>query len=152
MSISMAAAQQGAVNAGAVDASTILAEVESLGARIGRVRAAIGRVIFGQDEVVDQTLITLLSAGHVLLVGVPGLGKSRLVETLGIGELVTIDEANYVERAVRLCRDSAWNAQIRERISRARTAMYDDARPVRALEAFLERVTRGEPVSSAWPM
>ena len=66
------------------DASTILAEVEALGARIGRVRAAIGRVIFGQDEVVDQTLITLLSGGHVLLVGVPGLGKSRLVETLGI--------------------------------------------------------------------
>ena len=41
-------------------------------------------MIFGQDEVVDQTLITLLSGGHVLLVGVPGLGKSRLVETLGV--------------------------------------------------------------------
>jgi MoxR-like ATPase len=84
MSMSMAAAQQAAASAGSVDASTILAEVEALGGRIGRVRAAIGRVIFGQDEVVDQTLITLLSAGHVLLVGVPGLGKSRLVETLGI--------------------------------------------------------------------
>jgi MoxR-like ATPase len=84
MSISMAAAQQGAGIAGSVDASTILAEVEALGGRIGKVRAAIGRVIFGQDEVVDQTLITLLSGGHVLLVGVPGLGKSRLVETLGI--------------------------------------------------------------------
>ena len=47
-------------------------------------RAAIGRVIFGQDEVIDETLITLLSGGHVLLVGVPGLGKSRLVETLGV--------------------------------------------------------------------
>ena len=46
-------------------------------------RAQIGRVIFGQPEVVDQTLITLLSGGHVLLVGVPGLGKSTLVETLG---------------------------------------------------------------------
>jgi MoxR-like ATPase len=80
----MASAQQGAMNAGSVDASTILGEVEALGVRIGGVRAAIGRVIFGQDEVVDQTLITLLSGGHVLLVGVPGLGKSRLVETLGI--------------------------------------------------------------------
>ncbi|MCW3477590.1 MoxR family ATPase [Rhodovastum sp. RN2-1] len=60
----------------------ILAEVELLGARIAAVRAQIGRAIYGQQEVVDQTLITLLSGGHVLLVGVPGLGKSRLVETL----------------------------------------------------------------------
>src|SRR5580693_5552019 len=79
MSVSMAVTQQGAI-----DPTTILAEVEALGARIGRVRAAIGRVIFGQDEVVDQTLITLLSGGHALLVGVPGLAKTRLVETLGI--------------------------------------------------------------------
>ena len=79
MSVSMVPTPQGAI-----DASTILAEVEALGLRIGRVRAAIGRVIFGQDEVVDQTLITLLSGGHALLVGVPGLGKSRLVETLGV--------------------------------------------------------------------
>ncbi|HVB69723.1 MAG TPA: MoxR family ATPase [Acetobacteraceae bacterium] len=67
-----------------MDRGAILAEVEALGARVANVRAAIGRVIFGQDEVVDQTLITLLSGGHVLLVGVPGLGKSRLVETLGV--------------------------------------------------------------------
>jgi MoxR-like ATPase len=68
----------------ATEQGAILAEVEALGARVARVRAAISRVIFGQDEVVDQTLITLLSGGHVLLVGVPGLGKSRLVETLGV--------------------------------------------------------------------
>ena len=66
------------------DPNAILAATEALGARIVQVRAAIGHVIFGQDEVVDQTLITLLSGGHVLLVGVPGLGKSRLVETLGV--------------------------------------------------------------------
>jgi MoxR-like ATPase len=66
------------------DPSAILGAVEALGSRIAQVRAAVGKVIFGQDEVVDQTLITLLSGGHVLLVGVPGLGKSRLVETLGV--------------------------------------------------------------------
>ncbi len=60
----------------------ILADVERLGARIASVRTQIGRAIYGQQEVVDQALITMLSGGHVLVVGVPGLGKSRLVETL----------------------------------------------------------------------
>ncbi|MDJ0948950.1 MAG: MoxR family ATPase [Alphaproteobacteria bacterium] len=46
-------------------------------------RAAIGEVIFGQSEVIDETLITLLSGGHALLIGLPGLAKTRLVETLG---------------------------------------------------------------------
>jgi MoxR-like ATPase len=64
--------------------SDIVAEVEVLGTRIAAVRAQIGKVILGQDEVVDETLITLLSGGHVLLVGVPGLGKSKLVETLAV--------------------------------------------------------------------
>src|SRR3546814_8354595 len=40
-------------------------------------------LIFGQQAVVDQTLITLLAGGHGLLIGVPGLAKTRLVETLG---------------------------------------------------------------------
>ncbi len=66
------------------DAQAALADIEALGARIARVRASVGRVIFGQHDVVDQALITLLSGGHALLVGVPGLGKSRLVETLGV--------------------------------------------------------------------
>ncbi|MGH7068655.1 MAG: AAA family ATPase [Acetobacteraceae bacterium] len=60
-----------------------VAEIEALELRMQAVRTELGRVIFGQDTVVEQTLITLLSGGHVLLVGVPGLGKTRLVETLG---------------------------------------------------------------------
>ena len=87
MSASMAVAPQGAGPAGPVaipdDPAEILRQVDALRGRIALVRTAIGQVIYGQDEVIDQTLITLLSGGHVLLVGVPGLGKSRLVETLG---------------------------------------------------------------------
>ena len=60
-----------------------LAEIEALAPRLATIRAEIGRAIFGQDAVVAQTLITLLAGGHVLLVGVPGLGKTLLVETLG---------------------------------------------------------------------
>jgi MoxR-like ATPase len=61
----------------------LVAEIEALGQRAAAARAEVGRIIFGQDEVVDQVLICLLSGGHVLLVGVPGLGKTLLVETLG---------------------------------------------------------------------
>ena len=57
--------------------------VDRLGQKIIDSRAEIGRVIFGQTDVVEETLVTLLAGGHVLLIGVPGLGKTRLVETLG---------------------------------------------------------------------
>src|SRR5450755_609828 len=49
-----------------------------------KVRAGLNAVIFGQDEVIEQTLVTLLAGGHGLLIGVPGLAKTKLVETLGI--------------------------------------------------------------------
>jgi MoxR-like ATPase len=66
------------------DPAALVAEVEALGARLARVREEIGRVIFGQEQVIDRVLVTLLSGGHVLLVGVPGLGKTKLVETLAV--------------------------------------------------------------------
>ncbi len=61
----------------------LVADVEALGQRATAARAEVGRIIFGQEEVVDQVMISLLAGGHVLLVGVPGLGKTLLVETLG---------------------------------------------------------------------
>ena len=53
-------------------------------ARMVRARGEIGRLIFGQDRVVEETLITLLAGGHALLIGVPGLAKTRLAQTLGV--------------------------------------------------------------------
>ncbi len=52
--------------------------------RVNAARESIGNVIFGQKQVVDHTLTTLLAGGHGLLIGVPGLAKTKLVETLGI--------------------------------------------------------------------
>ncbi|MBN9084253.1 MAG: AAA family ATPase [Rhizobiales bacterium 62-17] len=51
--------------------------------KVAAARAAIGTVIFGQTQVVEETLVTLIAGGHGLLVGVPGLAKTKLVETLG---------------------------------------------------------------------
>ncbi|MBI3516186.1 MAG: MoxR family ATPase [Proteobacteria bacterium] len=62
----------------------LVGEIETLGATLARVRESVGRVIFGQQQVIDQALITLLAGGHTLLIGVPGLAKTRLVETLGV--------------------------------------------------------------------
>src|SRR5438128_4366122 len=62
----------------------IIRSAEGTAAAIKAARSAIQSVIFGQESVVDATLITLLSGGHGLLVGVPGLAKTKLVETLGI--------------------------------------------------------------------
>ena len=62
----------------------IVAEIERLGDRLTAARANISKVIFGQSHVIDLSLTTLLSGGHALLIGVPGLGKTRLVETIGL--------------------------------------------------------------------
>src|SRR5215469_494217 len=59
-------------------------DVDATLERIAAARAEIGAVIFGQERVVDLTLATLLAGGHGLLIGVPGLAKTKLVETLGI--------------------------------------------------------------------
>ncbi len=62
---------------------TLIADADRLAASVAAARREIGRVILGQADVVEQTLVALLAGGHALLVGVPGLGKTLLVETLG---------------------------------------------------------------------
>jgi MoxR-like ATPase len=61
----------------------IVADLESAGERLVKAREAIGRVIFGQDDVVEQVLVAILGGGHALLVGAPGLAKTKLATTLG---------------------------------------------------------------------
>jgi MoxR-like ATPase len=62
----------------------IVRAAETTAAHVRAAKDAIGGVIFGQEKVVEQALITVLSGGHALLVGVPGLAKTKLVETMGI--------------------------------------------------------------------
>lgn len=62
--------------------SQVVDEVARLNSRLAQARNVIGRVIFGQTKVIDDSIITLLAGGHALLIGVPGLAKTRLVQTL----------------------------------------------------------------------
>jgi MoxR-like ATPase len=61
----------------------VVQRIEAAGERMMRVHKAASSVIFGQDLVIERTLVTLLAGGHALLIGVPGLAKTLLVETLG---------------------------------------------------------------------
>ena len=56
--------------------------VEQATAQMARVREEISKIIVGQREVIEGVLICLLAGGHVLLEGVPGLGKTTLLRTL----------------------------------------------------------------------
>ncbi|WP_373050128.1 AAA family ATPase [Thalassovita aquimarina] len=64
------------------DANDLLAEIEALEVKLAEAKASITRRFIGQEHVVDLTLSALLCGGHALLIGLPGLGKTRLVDTL----------------------------------------------------------------------
>ncbi len=61
----------------------IVEQIGQAAERLQKVRAETARVIYGQEEVVELALIAVLAGGHALLVGVPGLAKTLLVNTLG---------------------------------------------------------------------
>jgi MoxR-like ATPase len=61
----------------------IVPRLEAAAHQVQRAHKSAASVIYGQDVVIERTLITLLSGGHALLIGVPGLAKTLLVDTLG---------------------------------------------------------------------
>ena len=61
----------------------VIAELEAATERLTTARAELGRIIFGQDEVINLTMTALLAGGHALLIGVPGLAKTKLAGALG---------------------------------------------------------------------
>ena len=64
------------------DTAALVAEIETLGHRLAEAKASINQRFIGQERVVDLVLGAMLCGGHALLVGLPGLGKTRLVDTL----------------------------------------------------------------------
>jgi MoxR-like ATPase len=66
-----------------LDDKAVIAAAERALADIAAIRREVAKVIFGQEGVVEKTLLAVFSGGHSLLVGVPGLAKTKLVSTLG---------------------------------------------------------------------
>lgn len=64
------------------DAADLVVEIEAVEAKLAEAKQSITRRFIGQEQVVDLTLSALLCGGHALLIGLPGLGKTRLVDTL----------------------------------------------------------------------
>ncbi|WP_386679588.1 AAA family ATPase [Loktanella sp. R86503] len=64
------------------DTDDLVTQIETLGQKLAQARASIASRFLGQDRVVDLTLTALICGGHAVLIGLPGLGKTRLVDTL----------------------------------------------------------------------
>mgnify|MGYP000132628750 FL=1 len=67
----------------AEDNSAIVAEAEAAGETLEKVKTEIGKAVFGQERVIELAMAAVLAGGHALLIGAPGLAKTRLVEAIG---------------------------------------------------------------------
>ncbi len=65
-----------------VNPDQLVTDIEKLGTKLAKARESIGKRFIGQPRVVDLTLTALICGGHAVLIGLPGLGKTRLVDTL----------------------------------------------------------------------
>jgi predicted O-linked N-acetylglucosamine transferase (SPINDLY family) len=65
---------------------------------------------------------------------------SGILDRMGLSDLVARNEEDYIEFAVKLASDAAYRQEVRARMEQARPILYNDLEPVRALEAFLEKV------------
>jgi MoxR-like ATPase len=66
-----------------ITTDALIADADTTIGELARVREELGRIVLGQEMVIEQTLTTLLAGGHGLLVGAPGLAKTRLMQALG---------------------------------------------------------------------
>jgi MoxR-like ATPase len=66
-----------------VNTDAIVAEAEAATQVLAQVKAEIGKAVFGQERVIELSLAAVLAGGHALLIGAPGLAKTRLVEAMG---------------------------------------------------------------------
>jgi MoxR-like ATPase len=120
----------------------IVRSAEQVSAQIRATKDAISTVIFGQDRVIENTLVTILSGGHALLIGVPGLAKTKLVETLG----VTLGlDAKRIQFTPDLMPSDILGAEVLDESSAGKRSFRFIAGPVFAQLLMADEINRASP-------
>ncbi|HEY0851448.1 MAG TPA: AAA family ATPase, partial [Bradyrhizobium sp.] len=120
----------------------IVRSAEQVSTQIRAAKEAISTVIFGQDRVIENTLVTILSGGHALLIGVPGLAKTKLVETLG----VTLGlDAKRIQFTPDLMPSDILGAEVLDESSAGQRSFRFIAGPVFAQLLMADEINRASP-------
>src|SRR5246500_3514670 len=120
----------------------IVRSAEQVSGQIRAAKDAIATVIFGQDRVIENTLVTILSGGHALLIGVPGLAKTKLVETLGI--TLGLD-AKRIQFTPDLMPSDILGAEVLDESSTGKRSFRFIAGPVFAQLLMADEINRASP-------
>jgi MoxR-like ATPase len=120
----------------------IVRAAESTAANVRAARASIGAVIFGQEQVVDLALVTILAGGHALLIGVPGLAKTKLVDTMGT---VLGLEARRIQFTPDLMPSDILGSEVLEESNTGKRAFRFIKGPVFAQLLLADEVNRASP-------
>ncbi len=120
----------------------IVRAAETTAAHIRAAKSSIGAVIFGQDQVVERALITVLSGGHGLLVGVPGLAKTKLVDTMGT--VLGLD-ARRIQFTPDLMPSDILGSEVLEESPGARRSFRFIAGPIFAQLLMADEINRASP-------
>ena len=130
---------------GAIDTKEtheIVAEAEKALADIKIVREEVSKVIYGQESVVENVLLSILSGGHALLVGVPGLAKTKLVATLGT--VLGLD-GNRIQFTPDLMPSDILGSEVLEESEAGRRAFRFIKGPVFAQLLMADEINRASP-------
>src|ERR1700761_1217354 len=120
----------------------IVRSAEQVSGQIRAAKEAVATVIFGQDKVVENTLVTILAGGHALLIGVPGLAKTKLVETLG----VTLGlDAKRIQFTPDLMPSDILGAEVLDESSTGKRSFRFIAGPVFAQLLMADEINRASP-------
>ena len=132
----------GVIEPNTTGAEDIIGQAEKALEDIGRVRTEVSKVIYGQEDVVENVLLAILSGGHALLVGVPGLAKTKLVTTLGT---VLGLEGNRIQFTPDLMPSDILGSEVLEESETGRRSFRFIKGPVFAQLLMADEINRASP-------